>query len=124
MNLDFLFFALMIGITGVIYRMILAYEPILNWWFMFGLRYEKRWFYKPVFGCEFCFAGQIAFWSYLINWASTNFNGNAPFWRFIFFFIPKYGKTDFNVFVGLFSVSLTIFITFLISKIIKKLNYE
>ena len=36
MNLDFLFFALMIGITGVIYRMILAYEPILNWWFMFG----------------------------------------------------------------------------------------
>ena len=79
MNLDFLFFALIIGITGVIYRMILAYEPILNWWFMFGLRYEKRWFYKPVFGCEFCFAGQIAFWSYLINWVSTYFNGNALF---------------------------------------------
>lgn len=122
MNLDFLFFALIIGITGVIYRLILAYEPILNWWFMFGLRYEKRWFYKPVFGCEFCFAGQIAFWSYLINWVSIYFNGNAPFWRFIFFLIPEYNFKDYGVFWLVSFVCLAIFFAFIIGKFIERLK--
>ena len=114
----------MFAVIAFVYREILSREKILNWWFKFGLRFEKRFFYRPIWGCEKCFAGQLAFWTFFLNWLSTNFDTNAPFWRFIFFFIPKYGKTDFNIFVGLFSVSLTIFITFLISKTIKKLNYE
>lgn len=114
----------MFAVIAFVYREILSREKILNWWFKFGLRFEKRFFYRPIWGCEKCFAGQLAFWTFFLNWLSTNFDTNAPFWRFIFFFIPKYDKTDFNVFVGLFSVSLTIFITFLISKTIKKLNYE
>ena len=116
--------ALLIAVISYVYKEIIGREAVLNWWFKFGLRFENRFFYRPIWGCEKCFAGQTALWIYILNWASTNFNTNAPFWRFIFFFIPKYGKTDFNVFVGLFSVSLTIFITFLISKTIKKLNYE
>ena len=116
--------AVVFAVIAFVYREILSREKILNWWFKFGLRFEKRFFYRPIWGCEKCFAGQLAFWTFFLNWLSTNFDTNAPFWRFIFFFIPKYGKNDFNVFVGLFSVSLTIFITFLISKTIKKLNYE
>ena len=116
--------AVVFAVIAFVYREILSREKILNWWFKFGLRFEKRFFYRPIWGCEKCFAGQLAFWTFFLNWLSTNFDTNAPFWRFVFLFIPKYGKTDFNVFVGLFSVSLTIFITFLISKTIKKLNYE
>lgn len=61
---------------------ILAHEPIANWWFRFGQRvgvkivkhgeFEQeveRWFYKPIWGCEKCFAGQLALWLYLrFNW--------------------------------------------------------
>ena len=116
--------AFFIAIIAYVYREFLAHEEVLNWWFKFGLKFEKRFFYKPIWGCQMCFAGQMALWIYFFNWVSSNLNESAPFWRFVFFFIPKYDKTDFNVFVGLFSVSLTIFITFLISKTIKKLNYE
>ena len=116
--------AVVFAVIAFVYREILSREKILNWWFKFGLRFEKRFFYRPIWGCEKCFAGQLAFWTFFLNWLSTNFDTNAPFWCLIFFFIPKYDKTDFNVLVGLFSVSLTIFITFLISKTIKKLNYE
>ena len=108
--------AVVFAVIAFVYREILSREKILNWWFKFGLRFEKRFFYRPIWGCEKCFAGQLAFWTFFLNWLSTNFDTNAPFWRLIFFFIPKYDKTDFNVLVGLFSVSLTIFITFLISK--------
>ena len=71
-----------------------------------------------------CFAGQMALWIYFFNWLSTNFDTNAPFWRLIFFFIPKYDLVDYNVFLGVFSVSLSVLLTFLLSKTIKKLNYE
>lgn len=49
-------------------------EPIVAWWFKFGNwigapvvnGWEKqRWFYKFIWGCEKCFAGQLAFWLYL-----------------------------------------------------------
>ena len=83
-----------------------------------------RHYFRPIWGCEKCFAGQTALWIFILNWASTNFNTNAPFWRFVFFFIPKYDETTFNVFTGLFSVSLSVLLTFLLSKTIKKLNYE
>lgn len=114
--------ALIIAVVAYVYREILAYEDVLNWWFRFGLRFEKRWFYKPVWGCQLCFSGQLAFWIYILNWLSTNFNTNAPFWRLVFFFIPKYDIETFNVFLGVFSVSLTILLTFLLTKTIK--NFE
>ena len=114
--------ALIIAVVAYVYREILAYEDVLNWWFRFGLRFEKRWFYKPVWGCQLCFSGQVALWIYFLNWLSTNFNTNAPFWRLVFFFIPKYDIETFNVFLSVFSVSLTILLTFLLTKTIKKLE--
>lgn len=44
---------------------ILVEEDIMAWWFKFGLKYRERWFYKPIWGCHRCWAGQVAFWSYL-----------------------------------------------------------
>ena len=116
--------AVIFAVVAYSYKEIIGREAILNWWFKFGLRFEDRFFYRPVWGCEKCFAGQIAFWIYALNWISSNFDTKAPFWRFIFFFIPKYDFGHYNVFLGVFSVSLTVFLTFILSKTIKKLNYE
>lgn len=125
MLLEILKISMIISIISFVYRVILSREKILNWWFKFGMNhFEGRFFYRPIWGCEKCFAGQMAFWIFVINWISSNFDQNAPFWRLVFFFIPKYHEANFNVFFGLFSVSVSILITFIISNIFKKLNYE
>lgn len=116
--------ALIIAVIAYTYKEIIGREDILNWWFKFGLRFENRFFYRPIWGCEKCFAGQVAFWIYIFNWLSTNFDTKAPFWRFVFFLIPKYNIETYSVFFGVFSVSLSVLLTFLLSKTIKKLNYE
>lgn len=65
---------------------ILANEPVANWWFRFGQRVGvkivkltegevevPRWFYRPIWGCEKCFAGQLALWLYLrFHWQQYN----------------------------------------------------
>jgi hypothetical protein len=61
-----LLFSISVGIVAAIYHGILAYSPVLNWWFRFGQRFEKKWFYDPIWGCVKCIAGQMALWSYLI----------------------------------------------------------
>lgn len=62
------------AIIGVVMIVVMANEPILNWWFRFGYRVGvkkvsgrevERWFYKPIWGCEKCLSGQLALWSYL-----------------------------------------------------------
>lgn len=63
--LETLLLALGSGIVGAVYRGVLAYEPVLNWWFRFGNRYEGRWFFAPVWGCVKCISGQLALWFYL-----------------------------------------------------------
>ena len=75
------------------------------------MRFSKKWFYMPVWGCELCFAGQVALWTYLLNWFSVNFDTSAPFWRYLFKVIPKYQQTDFNALNGLIFVFGTIGIT-------------
>lgn len=54
------------GIIGPVYRHVLAYEIVLNWWYRIGQRWEKRWFFRPIWGCEKCVAGQIALWGSLV----------------------------------------------------------
>lgn len=60
-----LLFSASVGIIAAVYVGVLAYSPVLHWWFRFGARYEKRWFYDPVWGCVKCVAGQLALWLYL-----------------------------------------------------------
>ena len=114
--------AFFIAVIAYVYREVLSRENILNWWFKFGLRFEKRFFYRPIWGCEKCFAGQLAFWIYLLNWLSNGLNENAPFWRFVFFLIPKYGLEDYNVLSGVFSISLSILLTLILTKLIKQIE--
>lgn len=67
--MQILFFSLLVGfccgLIGAIYRSVLAYELILNWWFRFGNRYEGKWFFRPVWECAKCFSGQLAGWFWL-----------------------------------------------------------
>lgn len=112
--------AAIIAVVSYVYREILAYEPVLNWWFQFGLKFENKWFYKPIWGCQLCFSGQVALWIFIFNWLSNNLDKNAPFWRLIFFLIPNYGKIEYNVFLGVFSISLSILLTYILTKQLKK----
>lgn len=118
--LTIIIWAAVIAVVSYVYREILAYEKVLNWWFEFGRRFENKWFYQPIWGCQLCFAGQNALWIFILNWISCNFNEKATFWRFIFFVIPEYGKLNYSVYLGVFSVSLSILLTFIITKTIKK----
>lgn len=118
--LTIIIWAAIIAVVAYVYREVLAYEPVLNWWFKFGLKYENKWFNAPIWGCQLCFAGQNALWIYIFNWLSSNLDKNAPFWRFVFFLIPKYGNIDYSVYFGVFSVSLSILFTLLLTKYLKK----
>lgn len=53
------------GIVGATYRGILANEETFNFWWRFGARFEGRWFFKPLWGCGHCAAGQFALWTYI-----------------------------------------------------------
>ena len=112
-----------IAFISVVYRCILSKEKILNWWFMFGLRFENRFFYKPIWGCEFCFAGQLAFWIYLLNVIfGIIINKSLLISHFIFILIPNYHLKEINVFWGVFSVSFSILLTFILGQLIEKLK--
>lgn len=83
------------AIVAYVYKTVLS-DGILNSWFMFGLKFENRFFYKPIWGCLVCISGQIALWSYLFT-------------------------MNFNLLELIHTISLTIFITFLINKLINKI---
>ena len=63
--LETLAFAGVMALIAFVYREILLREPVLHWFLLFGLRYENRWFFKPIWGCHKCIAGQLTFWFYL-----------------------------------------------------------
>ena len=115
-------FCMLVGIFSAVYVLILAKEPVLNWWFRFGLNYENRWFYKPIWGCHLCVSGQIMLWIFVFNWIASNLNGNAPFWRFLFSLIPEYHFNNYSVFFGAFVIAQTIFWSFVTGELIKYLK--
>ena len=44
--------AVVFAVIAFVYREILSREKILNWWFKFGLQFEKRFFYRPIWGSK------------------------------------------------------------------------
>ncbi len=82
---------ILISITATVYINILSQEKILNWWFMFGLRFEDKFFYKPIWACEKCFAGQLAFW-YCILFL-IDFKNAQSYFDMIFFVSTAIGIT-------------------------------
>jgi hypothetical protein len=77
--LEILLLAICTGLVAAVYRGVLAYEPILNWWFKIGDRYEKKWFYKPIWGCIRCIAGQFGLWGFVFLEAIPGHPGANPF---------------------------------------------
>lgn len=63
--LEALLWGLAVGILGATYRHIIAAEETFNFWWRFGARFENRWFWKPIWGCGHCFAGQFTAWTWL-----------------------------------------------------------
>lgn len=109
MLLMFLLWPLMLGITAVIYRNFLAYEEVLNWWFRFGAKYEKRWFHKPIWGCVFCFGGQLALWVYVISWIlSSNFMQKSIIGHYLSFLVQSIGIENYSALGACIFVSITI----------------
>lgn len=114
------FYGVFIALFAVSYRLILAQQEVLGWWFKFGMRFYGKWFYKPIWGCELCLAGQVSLWVYLLNWLSVNFDRKAPFWHYLFKIVPMADPNGFNVLNGLIFVFSTIFYTSVISKLYQK----
>lgn len=116
-------YAALIGLFAVIYRHILAYEDILNWWFRFGSRYERRWFWKPVWGCEICISGQLALWTYALNWfCQVILSGKGVVSDFVFFLTPIYHQEHFSVLGVLIFVCEAVAFAYLFNKALNKLN--
>ena len=120
--IELFFFSLKIAVVAVIYKTVLSQEPVLNWWFKIGDKYYKRWFYKPIWGCEFCIAGQLALWTYVLNVIfGVILTPSAPISRFVFSIVPKYEIPNWSVFSCVIYICLTILNTMLVLKIRKEL---
>lgn len=116
-------YAALIALFSVVYRHILAYEDILNWWFVFGARFEDKWFYKPIWGCELCISGQIALWSYLINCIIHGYFNQIPrTCNALSYFVPLYSWQNYNLLEGLIFVCTTIAAAFIIFKGFRKIK--
>ena len=109
--------SVLIAVISVVYIKILSHEEVLNWWFRFGLKFEKKWFWRPIWGCHLCFSGQVALWTYVFNWIFAKTNGKGVFWDVVFLFLPKYEFGTFSVFWLVFSITLTISTSFFFGKI-------
>jgi hypothetical protein len=74
--------AILAGLTAVIWKEVLGYKlPFINRFFQWGSRFENRWFYKPIWGCSQCFAGQFALWVYLFtHFKVVILSGFGPGW--------------------------------------------
>ena len=115
------FLAILIANLAVVYITILAHEEVLNWWFRWGSQFEGKWFWKPIWGCHLCVSGQIALWTYIINWVlSFILNGNNITSNFLSFWVPMYQQWNFNVLNGLIFISLTIGFSFFINLFYKR----
>lgn len=54
-----------IAVLAVVYRFILSIG-ILNFWFRFGLKFEKyKFIFEPIWNCVYCISGQVSFWLYI-----------------------------------------------------------
>lgn len=90
----FFLLAVCIAAVAVTYLNILPFEQPFNRWFEWGHRFKRYFFYRPIFVCEKCFAGQVALWGWPL---ALLFEGN----------IQTYSPLQ-----HVFFISLTILVTF------------
>lgn len=104
MLLEIILFGLVVGFCANVYANVLAHEEIINWWFRFGSRYENRWFYKPIWGCQNCIAGQWALWYYVLRVIFDRVLIRDE----IYIILTKYPKINYNVLEGLILILIAI----------------
>lgn len=94
MLLSMFFYPLLLAVVAVIYKCFLAHEEVLGWWFAWGAKFNNKWFHKPIWGCVYCIAGQLALWSYLASWfLSSNLMEISPVGDFLraLVYLPSFG---------------------------------
>lgn len=110
-------YAALIAVFAIVYRHILAEQPVLNWWFVWGDRFENKWFYKPIWGCELCISGQIALWTYALNWLNYGYFSKFPsLCSFLLKVVPLYHFKHYSVAEGLIFICFTIGTTWALFK--------
>lgn len=119
--INLFFYALAVAVMAVAYMRILSTEPVLNWWFRWGLNFNSRFFYRPVWGCEKCFAGQVALWTYALNWFASYLSGKYGFSSFLFKIVANYGQSEYSLQNGLIFVFGSVLFTTVVSKMYEKL---
>lgn len=96
---------------------------LLHPWAKVGDRYERRWFYKPVWGCFKCIGGQLAMWLYLIThiYTATEAANGAPGRNIInYIHSPAFGHYSF---IGhILTICAAILFTDLLSTLHNKLS--
>ncbi len=105
--LELIIYAVAIGVMASVYKNILLYEPVLNWWAIIGQRFNAKWYYKPIWGCDKCLAGQLSLWLFLLNvlfWLKIPYLSNA-----ISFIIPIITESKLNVLNAVILISISIF---------------
>ena len=130
---DFLYgtgLALMSAVIAVTYMLILLREKLFRPWAMLGAKHgvildkqggllRYRFWYKPLFQCEKCLAGQLGLWSYLLIWLRVKTH--------VWFYVAGYkvpGITfDFSVYYlygHAYTICASIFFAVLLARIINK----
>lgn len=118
MLLMYFVWPLLIAAAAVIYRQFLADQPVLNWWFMFGMRFENKWFHAPIWGCVFCISGQLALWSYVVSWLAYGyFDRSLAISHFLSYLVPFFGSTDYSVLGCVIFICVTISYVHILSKL-------
>lgn len=125
--IDAFLLGLACAVISVSMIVVMPKEPILNWWFVLGTRLgtyqhegqeRERWFYHPIWGCEKCFAGQIALWVYLIGHARAQVGVVAAKTHGAVLWV---GFENYSLFCQLIAVCSAILFAVFVSSITKKI---
>jgi len=67
--LEFTLSVFFCSIIAVVYcEVLMADGMLLDWWARILDRMKPEWIAKPLGGCTYCFAGQLALWSGFFIW--------------------------------------------------------
>lgn len=118
-------YALLLAVCAIVYRHILAEQEVLNWWFVWGNRFENKWFYKPIWGCELCISGQLALWTYVFNWINYSYSGQiGGVCDFLLKVVPLYHFKHYSLLELFIFICLTIGSTWTLFKGFKYLQED
>lgn len=110
------------GMIGTVYITVLSSQEAFNFWWRFGAKYEKKWFYAPVWLCEKCFAGQFAAWFYLFGLVKVRkLYANHRFMHLPTF---KISFRTYSVAEHLFAISTGIFMAIIFTHILKQIKKD